>query len=180
MEDWLLVSHILLWVLAVIQLVLFFILVKLVVDFLNKFQSIDGSINMKALLVGDTAPDFTEKDQSGLSISISKPEHYSKTFLIFAKSTCSSCHIALEKIIEANVKQSRLIVVSSTEFYKDASNNMPMVHFITSNAIINKYHVHQYPQIYVINQLGIIEQITNLTNLDYALKKVNDEPEIAS
>ncbi|MED1436323.1 MULTISPECIES: peroxiredoxin family protein [Bacillus cereus group] len=179
MEKWLLVSHILIWVFIIIQLILFFILVKLVVDFLNKFQSIDGLIETKKLHIGEKAPEFSGKDQDGKVIEASSKELYSKTFLVFAKPTCSSCHEALEKIVQANIKNSRIIVISFEDFSDESIRDMPSAHFIVSSAIINKYYVQQYPQIFLINELGIIEYISTLTNLDNILANISSNSGIA-
>lgn len=116
MENALLVSNLLLWIVILLQLGLFIVFAKLVVRFLNGFRVNEGNqIETATLEAGDKAPAFWEKDQFGVMHSLEQNDN-KYTLLLFISETCGICEKILRQLpeVEFSEKNLRLFVISST------------------------------------------------------------------
>ncbi|WP_103104835.1 redoxin domain-containing protein [Brevibacillus reuszeri] len=146
MEKALLISNLLLWIVILLQLALFVVFAKLVVQFLNGFRAkAEGKFESAALQAGDKAPMFWEKDQYGVMQSLEKNDN-KYTLLLFISETCGICEKILRQLpqIDFAEKNLRLFVVSTASLgpKEDLVKNYP---FLKAGDLFQAYRVNALP-----------------------------------
>ncbi|MGO0058574.1 TlpA family protein disulfide reductase [Brevibacillus fluminis] len=168
-------SHILLWIVTLIQMAVMYFLVRLVVQFLNRFRLSNHKVEMLSLQVGQGAPAFREKDQNGVIIQpISENE--SDTLLFFINDTCPTCKTIIPSLhhFQTEYPDVRIVAVSGRIYYQQSLELPSTIPLIRSDSLFTTYFITNVPTAVFINSQGIIknvEAISSIAQFTNLLKK---------
>ena len=177
MENLLFFSNILLWIFMTIQIFAFFILARLIVSFLRRFQLIGKGVQELSLKTGQKAPLFREWDHQGRLIQLNQ-NGGKPTLLLFISSSCKICEEEIVPMVPYLIKnmEYRLILVARERL----SSRLPDdVHFIQSDEIINNYFANQVPMFVLINEKGYIISLGNVGNFEELNLQINQSVKVA-
>ncbi len=170
METFLLISNIGLWIFVAVQLVVIFMLTKLITQFLNRFRTDGSQVGQLTLKAGMKAPLFREEDQHGTMVKLA--EHQGEhSLLLFTKQGCSICQELITHL--PHVQQAhpnlRLLVISG-ESEEETQKQVPAgVHHLRSRFVMSNYHIEKVPAAVLINPEGQILANETLSNANQLL-----------
>lgn len=172
MENFLLISNILLWTVVIVLIVFMYLLTKLVVDFLNKFRLSNQTVQKNELGAGQVAPIFRETDRQGNVVVLS--ENMGKnTYILFTSHTCGICKTIIPQIQteEMNLGGSRFIIVSDN--YDSTIKEPKNVNWIISNGLMKAYFIEMVPTLVTVNQKGTVTSIDAILQYEDIIKVIN-------
>ena len=160
MENSLLISNFLLWVVILIQSIILVAFIRLVVQFLNRFRISDKQVEVATLSIGGPAPVFRERNQNGVVIELNN-QQTEQTLLVFTSDTCGTCKVVIPELqhTRKHYPNVRVIVVSNPIYYEKGIEIPEGIHLIRSDEIMNKYHVHVVPTAFLVDENGTIREI---------------------
>lgn len=155
--------NIIMLVLSIIQLVITYMLAKLVADFLNKFRVGDKEIDNKRLASGDNAPLFRALDIYGNTIKLTD-NNGGYTLLFFSNNSCGICKQTLPRLVNyLDTENLRIIViVSKVTDRKDWEYNNLIV--IESNDVFENYYISIVPNVVILSPEMVVLSSTPLSS----------------
>ncbi|MGC5325731.1 TlpA family protein disulfide reductase [Brevibacillus sp. SYSU BS000544] len=170
MQDGYLISHILLWILLLLQTLIIYFLLKLVVQFLNRFRLEDKKVEIPSLVLGQRAPLFREKDQHGRTIALAESNGY-LTLLFFVQDTCGTCKSIIPHInkllqFDHNLK---IIMIAGRISLQDTMEVPEGIPLIRSNDLFSSYYVTKAPTAVLVGPAGEVIEIHEITEFEQLL-----------
>lgn len=153
MEQTLALSQFGLWCLALVQFVLYGVLIRLIARFLKQMRLQPTSVKRISLTVGQAAPPFRAVDQRGRTVEIGA-EQGQAALLLFVLHTCEICHSILPRLHEVSTRypELQLIVIASEEGAGEDANLPEQVALIRSNSIRKEYFVTYVPAMVMLSR----------------------------
>lgn len=153
MEQTLALSQFGLWCLALVQFVLYGVLLRLIGRFLKQVRLQPATVKRISLTVGQTAPPFRAVDQMGRTVEIGVGQGQA-VLLLFVLHTCEICHSILPRLPEilARYPEMQLIVIASEEGEGEDTNIPEELSFIRSNSIRKEYFVTYVPAMVMLSR----------------------------
>ncbi|MEJ8548724.1 hypothetical protein [Brevibacillus borstelensis] len=166
MNNGLVISNLLLWVVVFVQTIILFFFIRLVVQFLNRFRVNDKQVTAATLTIGEKAPVFREKDQHGEVVQATEDVE-KQTFMLFTNDTCGTCKAIIPELphILQDYPDVRVIVVSNPIYYEKGLEVPSAIHLVRSNDLINKFLIQIVPTAVLIDHDGIIRAIRQVTSI---------------
>lgn len=159
MDNFLLVSIILIGVVVVFQMGLFIYFGKVLKSFLERIISIP-EVNLKNnFSQGAIAPSFGITDYSGDHINVGK-KMKEDVILIFISSTCQTCRALIDKLNLNMIPTEKVIFITNDSFLDEkyfaklSELNIPI---IVKHELFSKYFISQTPSLVYVNDQGIIQ-----------------------
>ncbi|PHC38546.1 methylamine utilization protein MauE [Bacillus toyonensis] len=176
-EKWYVISNITLWIVVIFQTILILYLGRLVGQFLNRFRIREnkqiGQLEEKSLAVGQKVPVFQKNSMGGKTLVVPSDE-YEYTLLLFVSNTCSSCKELFKKMPDViNKYDINYIFVSSEILDSNMMQSSSNAHFIVSSDIVEDFFVHTSPYILLVDKLGEIKHIADLSNFGELIMKLD-------
>ncbi|USG67272.1 peroxiredoxin family protein [Brevibacillus ruminantium] len=159
-----LISHVLLWTFALLQMAFLLYLTRLIVQFLNRFRFSDKQNNTPSLQTGQKAPDFREKDQHG---NFLRPisDKWQNSLLLFVQDSCSKCNEIISQLssLQKKLPHIRIMVISGKIYYEQGISVPEGVHLIRSDALFIEYHVRVVPTVFLLDAHGNIVDVQEVS-----------------
>lgn len=173
-EKWYVISNITLWIVVIFQTILILYLGRLVGQFLNRFRIRESKqIEEKSLAVGQKVPVFQKNSMGGKTLVVPS-DAYEYTLLLFVSNTCSSCKELFKKMPDViNRYDINYIFVSSEILDSNIMQSISNANFIVSADIVGDFFVNTSPYILLIDKLGEIKHIADLSNFDELIMKLD-------
>lgn len=139
----------------------------------------------KKMEVGATAPDFTIRDDSGLSVSLSELDH-PYTLVMFWSSTCGHCRLMMPDLkqwyLEENSLDIEVVAISidsSAMLYREYLGVEPMP-WISSHEVLgwqgivpSNYQIYATPTLFLLDrERTILARPASVRQLQRSLKKM--------
>ncbi|MEJ8547680.1 hypothetical protein [Brevibacillus borstelensis] len=176
-----LISHILLWAIVLIQMVVMYAIVRLVVQFLNRFRLSDKKIELSQLQAGQGAPSFREKDQQG---NVIQPiaENGGDTLLMFVGDSCGTCKEILPYLAELRKQYPhiRMIAVAEKIYYEQSIELPPGIPLLRSSSLFGTYLISKVPTLVLIDHQGIIQAVEQISALQQLVNLLEHQSKKAS
>lgn len=146
--------------LVLIQLLLIFMLARLIGQFLAKIKSV-GGISLTELQVGEQVPLFREWGLQGRKVALRELLSHRKVLLLFISTTCQTCKSILPDLKRMVENWDIHIVVINTDKQsndEEIQATLPSgIEYIRSVDIMEAYGVSKVPYAFLVNQNGILE-----------------------
>ncbi|MGG4449943.1 redoxin domain-containing protein [Brevibacillus sp. HB1.4B] len=150
-----------------IQLVIILFFSKLLVDFLNRFRLSGKTIEDTSLIVGDRAPLFREKDQTGNLVKLAD-NFGKKSVLLFISETCETCKDLIPYLSDITLINPYLkIFVIVSNYSKQKEYNIPdQISLIRSENIVKQYYIRTVPTMIMVDEKGYILYANGVDNFE--------------
>ncbi|MED4572684.1 TlpA family protein disulfide reductase [Brevibacillus agri] len=179
MENIVITSNVLLWVVVFIQMGFLYFLAKMVAEFLNRIRLTNKGVTLNSLRVGSKAPQFREKDQYGTTIKLS--EHNGTTLLLFAQESCGTCKSLIPELgLIKKLNDSIRILVISKQPFNNTLQIPENVHYIHSAVVFENYLISKVPTVMLVDNDLTIISINDILTIDDLKKVINGEVLIAT
>ncbi|WP_197255888.1 TlpA family protein disulfide reductase [Paenibacillus dendritiformis] len=166
--------------LVLIQLLLIYMLARLIGQFLAKIKSV-GGISLTDLQIGEQVPLFREWGSHGRKVILRELFSQRKVMLLFINTTCQTCKSILPDLKRAVENWDIHIVVINTDKQSDDEEIQAMlasgIDYIRSADIMEAYGVTKVPYAFVVNQNGILESHRSLMNSNMLWNMLENETE---
>ncbi|WP_270180307.1 peroxiredoxin family protein [Alkalihalobacillus sp. CinArs1] len=170
--NWQLLSHIGLWLFLFFQFAILLYFLKQVTHFLNRFRSSGGTVEEKALRIGDPAPLFRSKDQNNRLLSMSELNG-KHTIMIFRSATCPTCSTLLSNVPHlAEQFEANMLIVSQEKLGKEFCPSIANTSYIVAPELFETYYIKKVPTIFIIDPSGNVAATGDMNELDNLLRFV--------
>lgn len=164
METFLVLSNIGLWIFVAAQLVVVFLLSKLVAQFLNNFRvnqapaggAVQPQIVPNVVQVGDLAPAFQEQDQNQKFVRPNDPAGR-QTLMVFVRQECAFCEGVVRGLPDLQAAYGghiRLLVIADERSKVEVLP--PEISFLVEPTIFEMYRISKTPTALLIDAQGKI------------------------
>lgn len=178
MQNYLLISNIILWVAIILLTTLFFSLAKFVATFLNNFRlSLDNTkLQRVTLQAGEQAPDLHLVDQNKNPITLNDFGNKS-TLLLFTSERCGVCKELYNHLWKTipSLSSLQFIVIQNT-INSEIPNIPNEIVFTQSEDAFRKYFIEKVPELYLINEKGQIvlkKSVVQYEDIENTIKSYN-------
>lgn len=178
MNNFLLLSNVLLWVFFVIQSIFMMLLTKALVDFLNRFRIKGAQVENQTLKIGERAPIFRSKNQLNQIVKISDFLNKHK-IIIFSSNNCGICKEIAEfynKLSDYNEYFEFFVIQGKVDevSIKEVPN---FLHLIYSNDIPKNYMVQTVPTVFTLDKNNMIVSIDTVLSFEHLITVINSSLE---
>ena len=162
MDNLMIFSVILLWVVVLGLVITMFLLTKSIVRFLNRFN-LEGT--KRLIAPGKPAPLFREEDHNKTTVRMADFSNRF-TILVFTKDECKVCQKLLPELpkLQSDSKiPLRLIMVAPEEVVGEPIQHPSGqdIHFIRADDVIKNYNISQVPALILVDPTGTIVVVYN-------------------
>jgi len=180
MEQALILSQFGLWCLALVQFVLYGVLLRLIGRFLKRVRLQPPAVGRYSLTIGQAAPSFQAVDQRGRTVEIGTEPGFS-VLLLFVLHKCEICHSILPRLqeVRARYPELQIIVVASEEGEGEDIHIPEDVSFIRSNEIRKQYFVTYVPGLVMLNRQRRVVGSARAVNVEDFEKRLEQYAEVA-
>ncbi|NGP58479.1 redoxin domain-containing protein [Paenibacillus thiaminolyticus] len=165
-------------VLVLIQLLLIFMLARLIGQFLAKIKSV-GGISLTELQIGEQVPLFREWGSQGRKVILRELLSHRKVLLLFISTTCQTCKSILPDLQRVVENWDIHIVVINTDKQSNDEEIEVMlpsgIDYIRSVDIMDAYGVSKVPYVFLVNQNGILESHHSLMSANMLWNMLENE-----
>jgi thioredoxin-related protein len=171
MNNLLVVSNIVLWIIVGFQLVITFFLAKLVVQFLNNIRINGSKLQKSVLQKGAPAPLFRVLDQHGELVKLTDNEN-KITMIMFVKESCGTCkeiYSKLKNIFTLYSKQFNFILITDSKFSEQQLHELEGIHICESEDVPRKYNIEIVPTVVFVDQNFDVIQLEIINNYEKLL-----------
>ncbi|WP_157721976.1 TlpA family protein disulfide reductase [Tumebacillus avium] len=178
MTTFLVISNIVLWVVVILQFLLFFTMTRSVSQFLKRFQiNATDTAQNAVLLLGSRAPLFSELDHRGEIVTLNKNEGRA-TLLLFTLDTCSICQSIIEKLPQLfkDSPDLRVIVVAPEDLGAPVKPIPDGVSMIRSHSIMENYKIQNVPFFVLIDAQGYVADFDHIGNISDLIEVMKFTP----
>lgn len=153
MENAFYLSQFGLWILALIQFVLYGVFLRMIGRFLKQMRLQAPTVKRTALTVSQMAPPFQMLDQSGRMVQVG-PDQQRATLLLFIRHTCMVCHQIIPQLkdVQERYPELQLIVVGAEDGEGETDRLHEDVPFVRSDAIRREYFVKYVPAMVMLDR----------------------------
>ncbi|MFD2170036.1 redoxin domain-containing protein [Tumebacillus lipolyticus] len=170
-------------VLVILQFGLIFLLARYIGNFMNKIRGFRG-IEFGTLEVGDKAPTFRKHDYQERPVVLSQLVAEKKTVLMFVNTDCPTCKSILPQLGSIlSTYDLHLIMINKDNQSNDEAITSLLpesVLYLRSPQIVEAYEISKVPFGVLINQQGIIEQHSVLSDINVLRNMLLQEKRLAS
>lgn len=167
-------------VLVLIQLLLIYMLARLIGQFLTKIKSV-GGISLTELQIGEQVPLFREWSSHGRKVILRELFSHRKVLLLFINTTCHTCKSILPDLKKVVENWDIHIVVINTDKHSNDEEIQAMlpsdIEYIRSVDIMEAYGVTKVPYAFLVNQNGMLESHRSLMNSNMLWNMLENETE---
>lgn len=168
MNTFLVISNILLWCGLIVQMILFFAVVRSMSELIKRFQGGESGHNLSdtAVVLGQYAPLFSEQDHRGEIVTLRRHVDH-RTLLVFTLDTCVACQKLIPELpkLLAQEPSLRLIAVAQEDL-SASEKQVPLgVSLIRCNWLMEQYDVKQTPYFVLINGDGRVADMGEIVNI---------------
>ncbi|EJW15390.1 redoxin domain-containing protein [Paenibacillus alvei] len=164
--------------LVLIQLLLIFMLARLIGQFLTKIKSV-GGISLTELQIGEQVPLFREWGSQGRKVILRELLNHRKVLLLFISTTCQTCKSILpdlERVVEN--WDIHIVVINTDKQSNDEEIQAILpsgIEYVRSVDIMDAYGVSKVPYAFLVNQNGILESHHSLMSSNMLWNMLENE-----